>query len=74
VTAIECVTCKHINNCATVTPEKILAHYRCNDWEEVGQAAAIQARCDIITKYGVSGLKALISEEDELEDPKEYQP
>lgn len=57
----ECVTCRHISNCATVTPQKVLEHFRCDRWEEVERPEQIQARCDIITKYGESGLKALIS-------------
>lgn len=59
----ECVTCKHINNCATVTPKKIMEHYRCEDWEEVERPGEVQARCDIITKFGERGLEALIDAE-----------
>lgn len=59
----ECITCKHINNCQTVTPQKILEHFRCHDWEEVERPAEVEARCDIITKFGERGLEALINPE-----------
>ena len=57
----ECVTCRHLGNCPIVTPDKILSHYRCDNWEEVSRQEKVKARCDIITKYGESGLRALIS-------------
>jgi hypothetical protein len=55
----ECVTCKHISNCATVTPEKILAHFVCDHHEEV-HVEEVRARCEVITLYGTAGLKVLL--------------
>ena len=60
----ECVTCKHAGNCATVTPENILNHFVCLNYEEVGEQVT-RARCDIITMYGERGLLAIISPEEE---------
>jgi len=60
----ECVTCKHVGNCATVTPEKILNHYVCTNFEEVDEQVT-KARCDVITRYGEGGLLAVISPKEE---------
>lgn len=57
----ECVTCRHVGQCATVTAQKIIEHYVCHNYEEEVSQQIIQARCDVITKYGGEGLEAIIS-------------
>ena len=63
----ECVTCRFISQCATVTPEKVLAHFVCANYKEVETQAEVKARCDVITRFGESGLRAVISPEVEEE-------
>ena len=57
----ECVTCRFIANCATVDPDKVLAHYVCPNYQEVETQAEVQARCNVITKFGRQGLVILLS-------------
>jgi len=65
----ECVTCRFIDNCKTVSPAKILAHFVCDNFQEVESREQIKARCDVINKFGESALRALISPEGDYVDP-----
>lgn len=56
----ECVTCRHLSRCATVTPDLILNHYVCSQWTGVREVE-VQARCDVINQFGFSGLQSLIA-------------
>lgn len=64
----ECVTCKYLGNCATVDPQKVLAHFVCIHYKEVATPGEVDARCAVINKYGEVGLVALCSP-DTTEEP-----
>ncbi len=57
----ECLSCKYVNNrCKRTSPEKVLVHFTCELYEEVESPAEVQARRDIITKFGEMGIAALL--------------
>lgn len=67
----ECVTCALLGRCDETTPLRILQHYRCNDWEEVARPEEVQARCEVINKFGNCGLLVLINSPEEPQEESE---
>lgn len=61
----ECLTCSCIARCNEVTPEKVLSHYVCVNYQEVKELEKVQARYEIITKFGESGMNALFNPDNE---------
>jgi hypothetical protein len=55
----ECVTCNKLGRCTETDAHKILSHYVCHRFEEVGPEV-VHARCDTINKFGKAGLTALL--------------
>lgn len=61
----ECVTCRHLGNCGTASPQTILSHFVCVFYEEVTKPEEVKARCDVINKFGEAGLQVLVSPPEE---------
>jgi hypothetical protein len=57
----ECVTCTLLGACNETSPDKILNHYVCHRYLEVNNQETVQARCDVINKFGKFALEALIN-------------
>lgn len=55
----ECATCRHLGICKVTDAHKILAHYVCEYYQEVDSPEIVQARVDIITKFGEAGLRVI---------------
>lgn len=64
----ECVTCTRLGNCTETDPHKILSHYVCHRFEEASKPEVVHARCDLITKYGIAGLEALLVSSTSIEE------
>ncbi len=57
----ECLSCKFVTQrCDQTSPEKVMVHFTCELYEGVESPAEMQARRDIITKYGENGVRALL--------------
>lgn len=56
----ECVTCCTLGKCKLTDAAKVLSHFVCSHYEGVTQPAQVQARCDIVTRFGNAGLTALV--------------
>ncbi len=55
------MSCKYVNQrCAKTSPEKVMVHFTCELYEGVESPAEVQARRDIVTKYGENGIRALL--------------
>lgn len=65
----ECLTCTYVNQrCSLTSPEKVMVRFTCEHYEEVESPAEVQARRDIITKFGETGVRALLFADSKKEE------
>jgi hypothetical protein len=55
----ECATCKYLGICKLTDASKILSHFVCENYDPVASPEIVQARYDVIAKFGEAGLKVI---------------
>ena len=55
----ECATCKFLEICQYTDEKKLLSNYVCGLYDTTTKEV-VQARCAIIVKFGITGLRAML--------------
>jgi hypothetical protein len=56
----QCLNCFHLGKCKETDEDKVLRGYHCDRWEEVEKEIVI-ARNNIISLFGIQGVKSILS-------------
>jgi len=55
----ECITCEFLGICKLTDGQKILSHFVCENYSGVTNTEIVNARIEVIAKFGNAGMKAV---------------